>query len=332
MAEAAVENGSSRFFCHKCYAEISPVLPDYTCPRCQSGFIEELDHSAAPQESEESEDEGDPAAQFAELWSANTFLDTLRRLDHEHSRGETSRGNQLDGSGPGDPSSSTTPSESTNPREMRGPHYRPNWRRVRSQNRQNIQHFRQPLEGIIHQIFSNLTGGTGFVSNTGFPVILNLHGNPGDYAWGRGGLDSIITQLLNQLDTTGPPPLSKEKISEIPTVHIQQDQVDHNLQCSVCMEDFKTGEAVKKLSCQHHYHNDCIIPWLELHGTCPICRKLLNEETTVGDSGLGTESSSSTPNTLQESSHFRESSNTSSTNSEHQNSSMYDFNEDLDFD
>ncbi|KAK7889627.1 hypothetical protein WMY93_025187 [Mugilogobius chulae] len=32
----------SRFFCHSCSAEISPRLPDYTCPRCDSGFIEEL--------------------------------------------------------------------------------------------------------------------------------------------------------------------------------------------------------------------------------------------------------------------------------------------------
>ncbi|KAG9343385.1 hypothetical protein JZ751_014366 [Albula glossodonta] len=40
MAEAPPR--PSRFFCHRCSAEISPPLPDYTCPRCQSGFIEEL--------------------------------------------------------------------------------------------------------------------------------------------------------------------------------------------------------------------------------------------------------------------------------------------------
>lgn len=28
-------------------------------------------------------------------------------------------------------------------------------------------------------------------------------GNPGDYAWGREGLDAIVTQLLNQMDSTG---------------------------------------------------------------------------------------------------------------------------------
>ena len=52
-----------------------------------------------------------------------------------------------------------------------------------------------------------------------------LIGNPGDYAWGRDGLDSVITQLLNQMDGAGPPPLQKDKINEIPTVCITQEQV-----------------------------------------------------------------------------------------------------------
>ena len=29
-----------------------------------------------------------------------------------------------------------------------------------------------------------------------------LHGNPGDYAWGRGGLDAIITQVLFRKTST----------------------------------------------------------------------------------------------------------------------------------
>ena len=29
--------------------------------------------------------------------------------------------------------------------------------------------------------------------------MLNLHGNPRDYAWGEGGLDAIITQVRNNI-------------------------------------------------------------------------------------------------------------------------------------
>ena len=39
--------------------------------------------------------------------------------------------------------------------------------------------------------------------------------------------------------------------------------------CSVCWEDFTEGEEVKLLECEHCFHEGCIVPWLELHGTCP---------------------------------------------------------------
>lgn len=83
-----------------------------------------------------------------------------------------------------------------------------------------------------------------------------LHSNPGDYAWGQGGLDAVITQvveqrtdhshvdvtssmplhinadnvflsliqLLGQIENTGPPPAEKEKISSLPTIIITQEQ------------------------------------------------------------------------------------------------------------
>ncbi|KAL2307056.1 hypothetical protein Nmel_005010, partial [Mimus melanotis] len=42
MAEAAAAVPQHRFFCHSCKGEVSPKLPEYTCPRCESGFIEEV--------------------------------------------------------------------------------------------------------------------------------------------------------------------------------------------------------------------------------------------------------------------------------------------------
>lgn len=73
----------------------------------------------------------------------------------------------------------------------------------------------------------------------------------------------------------GPPPLSKDVIDSLPTVEITEEQVEAKLQCSVCWEDFILKELVRQLPCQHVYHEPCIRPWLELHGTCPICRQNL---------------------------------------------------------
>ena len=68
-------------------------------------------------------------------------------------------------------------------------------------------------------------GGAGGAMG-GFPMnMFQIHGNPGDYAWGSGGLDAIISQLLNQLDSSGAPPAPRETIEQLPKVKITQQQV-----------------------------------------------------------------------------------------------------------
>ncbi|KAH7040494.1 uncharacterized protein B0I36DRAFT_344229 [Microdochium trichocladiopsis] len=41
--------------------------------------------------------------------------------------------------------------------------------------------------------------------------------------------------------------------------------------CSICTEDFKVGEDVRVLPCDHNFHPACIDPWLvNVSGTCPL--------------------------------------------------------------
>ncbi|GFR07166.1 zinc_ribbon_9 domain-containing protein, partial [Trichonephila clavata] len=45
---------------------------------------------------------------------------------------------------------------------------------------------RTRTEGFLQQLVSTLSENTGLVTNASFPVFLNLHSNPGDYAWEEG--------------------------------------------------------------------------------------------------------------------------------------------------
>ncbi|XP_018365682.1 PREDICTED: E3 ubiquitin-protein ligase RNF126-B isoform X2 [Trachymyrmex cornetzi] len=278
MAEAVVDGSPmSRFFCHKCSVEIERLLPNYTCPRCASGFIEELESSS---------NEGSSGMDMnsEELSDGDIDILTLNRSDRDRDIIEMIMG--LSNTYTNQQLNTSQQPSGGNRNYVLGSRRRSNWSRTpqdgrrTSSNRRRQESLQMPIENFIQDFIFNLSGAASLSNSVGQdaqPSVLFL-GNPGDYVWGRDGLDAIVTQLLNQMDGTGPPPLSRNQIDEIPTTTITQSQVDCKLQCSVCWEDFKLSEPVRQLPCQHVYHAPCIVPWLELHGTCPICRQNLGDQ------------------------------------------------------
>ncbi|KAE8719688.1 RNF181 protein [Hibiscus syriacus] len=71
----------------------------------------------------------------------------------------------------------------------------------------------------------------------------------------------------------GKPPASKSIVENLPSVVVTQDDVvNDNALCAVCKDEVNLGEKMKQLPCAHRYHGDCIIPWLGIRNTCPVCR------------------------------------------------------------
>ncbi|XP_010863947.2 LOW QUALITY PROTEIN: E3 ubiquitin-protein ligase RNF115 [Esox lucius] len=273
MAEAAAAP-QHRFFCHCCKGEIDPKLPEFICPRCESDFIEEVtEDSSLLENSSAAETSDDAGTLFSELWQllfmerSALLSDPPPYFESDQSHLQAATDSDLvedDTEGPSEASvaavGGTEPLEPELERPSRPP----------------VRQSRTPaVEGIVQQFLAGLFANNG---NPGVaPAALSgmLHSNPGDYAWGQGGLDAVITELLGQFESTGPPPAEKEMISSLPMVSVSQEQIDSRLECPVCREEYVVGESVKKLPCLHYFHSDCIVPWLELHDTCPVCRKSL---------------------------------------------------------
>lgn len=88
--------------------------------------------------------------------------------------------------------------------------------------------------------------------------------------------DAIFDQILDRLRSQEEPrltPTPQEVIDQLPTFEAtNRDDV-----CAVCLDSFKEN-VVTQLPCNHTFHKDCIIPWLEAHNTCPTCRKTVDSD------------------------------------------------------
>ncbi|KAF8677021.1 hypothetical protein HU200_046478 [Digitaria exilis] len=45
-----------------------------------------------------------------------------------------------------------------------------------------------------------------------------------------------------------------------------------DMKCSICQEEYKEGEEVGQLPCEHRYHVCCIGQWLRQKNWCPVCK------------------------------------------------------------
>ncbi|KHJ49254.1 zinc finger, C3HC4 type [Trichuris suis] len=135
---------------------------------------------------------------------------------------------------------------------------------------------RAATEEFLTELLGNLTNSDGYEFHLTFdrddPQYFNIS-EVAPYATftiEEDGLDAFVTQVLNQFEG-GAPPLTAEEINSIPVEKVESGE--ETIQCSVCFEEFQEGSTVRRLPCNHRFHDPCIVPWLQLHNSCPVCRK-----------------------------------------------------------
>ncbi|KAI4373139.1 hypothetical protein MLD38_011298 [Melastoma candidum] len=247
------------YFCHQCNRNVTVVLPpssDPVCPDCDDGFLEELENpnpnlNPNPVSASVTGPGGlsFPDAFFPDPFSFLPFL-----FPSSSSTSVTSSSVDLH-----DPSSfSTNPSESP----LGGQEFNPMLFLHNYLN--NLRSSGAQVQFIIE----NRGGEGGPGGAFGGPV-----GNLGDYFIGP-GLEQLIQQLAeNDPNRYGTPPASKSAVENLPMVTVSEELTkSENNQCAICQDYFEIGMEVKQMPCKHVYHPDCLLPWLELHNSCPVCR------------------------------------------------------------
>ncbi|KAK8533916.1 hypothetical protein V6N13_028394 [Hibiscus sabdariffa] len=82
---------------------------------------------------------------------------------------------------------------------------------------------------------------------------------------------------------SGPAPASRASIEAMPRIKVEESGSG----CSICLEEFEVDEEAREMPCKHVFHSGCIEKWLQIHGSCPICRFLMPAETVETRGGGG---------------------------------------------
>lgn len=274
--------GTSRYWCHMCSQTVNDPIRDIEsmkCPNCESGFVEEMASSTPNIEANLDSERA------LSLWApillgmmANPIrqLRPLRQLEsHEDHNGDE---------------------EDSRRRRMRR-------RRSSAAILQLLQGIRAGMMLNSSEIGdsreSNRDGqgqGVILINPLNQSMIVQDHRAPiaslGDYFMGP-GLDLLLQHLAeNDPSRSGTPPAQREAVEALATVTIEEP-----MQCAVCLDDCDLGSQLKEMPCRHKFHSNCIVPWLHLHSSCPVCRyKLVSSSNSTTTTTSNQEDSSAADN------------------------------------
>ncbi|GFV88560.1 e3 ubiquitin-protein ligase RNF126 [Trichonephila clavipes] len=237
MAEGIqLEAFNSKYFCHHCSREVSPFhTAELICPDCSSGFLEEVSKDLYEADSFSPDYE---ESDFDEAAHLSFIPETMDNLISRMLM---------------DVAEATEAPERPEPQVEEG-------RLFRSDSLRDI------IRHVSMREMMRVNEGVEpeFVSFRYFD----------DYNVDE-EVDALASQLLDEVEIVGPPPLPKDQIKAMPTVVVNSEFLEKGVQCTVCMDDFSLREKAKQLPCSHLYHEKCITPWLERQATCPNCRDVI---------------------------------------------------------
>ncbi|KII71352.1 E3 ubiquitin-protein ligase RING1-like protein [Thelohanellus kitauei] len=69
---------------------------------------------------------------------------------------------------------------------------------------------------------------------------------------------------------------SEAIINRLVHTPLSEERFEKTNDCPICMEKFIVGSEIVLLGCEHFFHPDCIITWVRMHNTCPVCRSVVD--------------------------------------------------------
>ena len=61
-------------------------------------------------------------------------------------------------------------------------------------------------------------------------------------------------------------------LNEFQYKHIKKYSKNKEKKCSICLVKYQKPDILKEFPCNHIYHKNCILKWLEKSNICPLCK------------------------------------------------------------
>jgi E3 ubiquitin-protein ligase RNF115/126 len=132
----------------------------------------------------------------------------------------------------------------------------------------NPQSFTQPQQNNPRGLVVTIRNNTIHINNnlqTLFdPFSSFLQRNTNDRAF-----ENLLNFIMqNDPNRYGNPPASIKVVAELPRYKV----CEKGQECAICMDSLQLDDIAIRLKCDHPYHEKCLLDWLGMHNTCPVCR------------------------------------------------------------
>ncbi|KAH8741902.1 ring domain protein [Cryptosporidium ryanae] len=102
----------------------------------------------------------------------------------------------------------------------------------------------------------------------------------------------------------GSPPASVQVVEQLPRETVSESNIAKiklGGPCAVCQDEYNIGDEIMGLTrdvevCPHLFHVNCLMPWLNQHNSCPVCRFELPTDDDSYESRRRTQNSNPTQN------------------------------------
>ncbi|CAG7880008.1 unnamed protein product [Brassica rapa] len=287
------ETMAARYWCHMCSQMVNPTIEsEIKCPFCQSGFVEEMNGNGNGNGG--LRDVQDPETEFGTTDRAMTLWAPilLGMMSSPRRRRRFRRAEFVEEEEDNEDESNNVDHHHHRARRHGGEiDLDREFESLLRRRRRSSGNILQLLQGIRAGIASEYESS----DNNERVIMINPYNQSlvvrdqtqthsaltslGDYFIGP-GLDLLLQHLAeNDPNRQGTPPARKEAVEALPTVKVTEPL----LQCSVCLDEFERGVEAKEMPCKHKFHVKCIVPWLEIHSSCPVCRFELPSGNDDGD-------------------------------------------------